>query len=34
MRNLDTRNKIIFGLAFVATNALCTWLVLELGVLL
>ncbi len=27
MRNLNTQNKIIFALAFIATNAFCTWLI-------
>ena len=34
MKNLDTKNKIIFGTAFVSMNIICTWLVLELGALL
>ena len=30
MRNLTKRNKILFVLAFIATNALCTWLILSI----
>ena len=34
MKNLNTKNKIIFGTAFVSMNVLCTWLVLQLGAML
>jgi hypothetical protein len=34
MKNLDIKGKVIFATAFVLTNAFCTWLVLEIGMLL
>ena len=34
MKNLNTKNKIIFAASFISMNILCTWLVLELGALL
>ena len=34
MKNLNTKNKIIFATSFISMNILCTWLVLELGALL
>jgi len=34
MKNLNTKNKLIFATAFVLSNVACTWLVLTLGALL
>ncbi len=31
MVGLTTKNKIIFGTAFVSLNVFCTWIILQIG---